>query len=369
MPVDNPKIQEARYWRPMCNGVQCGLCPFLCFLPEGTRGRCKVRMNHSGRLVTLVHSAPVAVHIDPIEKKPVFHLLPGTGIYSIATAGCNLHCDFCQNWEISQIYPEQASQETIVPRQIQILGHKQGKPILDVKRDKAGTLTPQEVVHAALATGCKSIAYTYSEPIVFFEYMLETAKLAKEKGLKNVMVSAGYINPRPLAELAPYLDVVKIDLKGIDEKFYKQAVGGELRYVLRTLKELKKHNVLTEVVNLVVPTLNDKEEDFKTLSEWVLKNMGPDTPLFFSRFSPHYKRLNLPATPTKTLEKARKIAMDTGLHYVYTGNSPGHAGETTYCPKCQKPLIRRHGYYILKNEMDETGECTYCGTRIPGVWK
>ena len=254
--------------------------------------------------MTLVQSSPVSVHIDPIEKKPVFHLLPGTGIYSLATVGCNLRCDFCQNWEISQSYPEEVREGTVIPREAQFEGYSGGQPVFQLRQDIARTLTPAEVVQAALATHCRSIAYTYSEPTVFFEYMLETAKLAKKKGLKNVMVSGGYIEPEPLAELAPYFDVVKIDLKGFDEQYYRHAVGGELRFVLRTLVELHKHKVLTEVVNLVVPTLNDRDEDFQKMAHWIRKNLGPDTPLFFSRFSPQYRLQNLPATPVNTLERA-----------------------------------------------------------------
>ncbi|MCB4755802.1 MAG: AmmeMemoRadiSam system radical SAM enzyme [Elusimicrobia bacterium] len=367
--VSNPSVKEARYWHTVCAGVQCHLCPFECFLPEGARGRCRVRMNHGGRMVTLVYGHPVSVHIDPIEKKPVFHLLPGSWIYSLATMGCNLKCAFCQNWEISQSYPEQAPGKTLVPRGLEIVGVEGGQATARLRQDDVSTLTPQEVVDAALATRCRSIAYTYSEPVVFFEYMLETARLAKAKGLKNVMVSAGYIEPRPLAELAPYFDVIKIDLKGFDERFYRNTVGGELKYVLRTLKELKEHGVLTEIVNLVVPTLNDKEGDFKKLAVWVRENLGTDTPLFFSRFSPQYRMQNLPSTPVETLERAREIALKEGLHYVYVGNVPGHPAESTYCPACRQILVRRYGYAVLENRLLPEGRCPYDGTKIPGVWE
>jgi len=325
-------------------------------------------MNVGGRLKTLVQNSPVSVHIDPIEKKPVFHLLPGTGIYSIATVGCNLACDFCQNWEISQAYPEQIKDGVVVPREVRFAGRRQGRPTFELRQEAVQTMTPAEVVRAARDTGCRSIAYTYSEPVVFFEYVLETAKRAKENGLRNVMVSAGYISPGPLAELAPYLDVVKIDLKGFDEGYYRGTVGGELRFVLRTLLELKKLGVLTEIVNLVVPTLNDKEEDFDRLSRWVRENLGEETPVFFSRFTPQYKATHLPATPLETLERAYASARRAGLKFVYLGNVPGHPAESTYCPRCGGALVRRHGYAVLENRIGKDGTCPDCHKKIPGRW-
>lgn len=342
-PVDGARVKQAEWEKQDCLGVQCELCPFRCFLPEGSRGICRVRMNVGGKLKTLVYGQPVSVHIDPIEKKPVYHMLPGSRIFSIATVGCNLKCSFCQNWEISQTYPEQAAKHVRI-------------------------MTPQEVVDAAIASNCDAIAYTYSEPIVFYEYVLDIAKLAKKKGLRNVMVSAGYINKEPLRELAPYFDVIKIDLKGFNEQFYREVVGGELKYVLDTLKELHNLGVLTEIVNLVVPSLNDDMEEIALMSRWIYDNMGPDTPLFFSRFTPRYKLGNLPATPVETTEKARKIAMGAGLRYVYTGNMPGHPGGNTYCPACGKALIRRYGYAILENNI-KGGKCFSCGQKIPGIWK
>ncbi len=368
LPSDNPQVAPARYWRTVCAGVQCTLCPWRCFLPEGARGRCRVRLNSGGKLVTLVYRSPVSVHIDPIEKKPVFHLLPGTGIYSLSTVGCNLSCTFCQNWEISQSYPEEVRDETVIPRGVRIVGGADGRPQMEVLQDRARRLSPEEVVRAAKKTGCRSIAYTYAEPVVFFEYVLETARLAHEAGLKNVMVSAGYIEPEPLAELAPYFDVVKIDLKGFDEQFYRDTVGGELRFVLRTLLELKKHRIMTEVVNLVVPTLNDRDEDFGRLARWIKDNLGAETPLFFSRFTPQYRLQNLPATPIETLERAHKIAREAGLRFVYLGNVPGHPAESTYCPRCERALIRRHGYAVLENHIGPDGRCPSCRKKIPGVW-
>jgi len=367
--VRNPSVREAQWWRTSCAGVQCTLCPWKCFLPEGARGRCRVRMNSGGQLLTLVYQNPVSVHLDPIEKKPVFHLLPGSLIYSLATVGCNLTCTFCQNWEISQIYPEQAQGKTIVPKALRVIDTGGGRLSAEVEQGEVETLSPEEVVKAALATRCRSVAYTYSEPAVYFEYVLETAKLAKKKGLKNVLVSGGYIEPGPLAELAPYFDVVKIDLKGFNENFYRKTVGGELKFVLRTLRELKAHHVLTEVVNLVVPTMNDDEVELKSMAKWIKENLGPDTPLFFSRFSPQYRLQNLPATPVETLEKAARFAKGEGLRYVYIGNVPGHPLESTYCPVCGQVLIKRYGYRILEYKLDKDGRCPRDGTKIPGIWE
>lgn len=340
--IDGTYVKQADWQKQDCLGVQCELCPFRCFLPEGSRGICRVRMNAGGKLMTLVYGQPVSVHIDPIEKKPVYHMLPGSSIFSIATVGCNLRCSFCQNWEISQSYPEQA---------------KTGGQIL----------SPEQVVNAAIANNCNSIAYTYSEPAVFYEYVLDIARLAKQKGLRNVLVSAGYINRDPLRKLAPYFDVIKIDLKGFNEQFYRKVVGGDLKYVLATLKELHSLGVLTEVVNLVVPSLNDDMQEISRMCKWIYDNLGPDTPLFFSRFTPQYKLGNLPATPIETLEQARKIAMEAGLRYVYIGNVPGDPGENTYCPVCGRILIRRYGYAVLENNI-RNGKCIFCGEKIPGIW-
>ena len=369
LPANNPYVREARYWKTACAGVQCTLCPFECFLPEGARGICRIRMNVAARLVTLAYGHPVSVHLDPMEKKPVFHLLPGTLIYSLAAVGCNLRCAFCQNWEISQAFPEQAQESTLVPRELRLLASQDGRPVADLKQEEASVLAPAEVVRNALATRCRSIAYTYSEPLVFFEYVLETAKLAKIAGLKNVLVSAGYVNPAPLAELAPFFDVIKIDLKGFNESFYRRVVGGELKFVLRTLVELKRLKVMTEIVNLVVPTLNDDLGDIRKMCEWIRSNLGPDVPLFFSRFGPQYRMQNLPPTPVEVITRARQIAMELGLHYVYVGNVSGHEGENTYCPRCGRILIRRYGFAVLENHISASGRCPWDGTRIPGIWR
>ena len=366
LPASNPFVREALFWRPACAGVQCTLCPFECFLPEGARGICKVRMNHGGRLITLVYGHPVAVHIDPIEKKPVFHLLPGSYVYSLATVGCNLGCTFCQNWEISQTYPEQAHRPATVPSGLKIFRGPDGRARGRIEQKQMMVMSPEQVVEAARKTTCKSVAYTYSEPTVFYEYLMDTARLAKKAKLKNVLVSCGYINPEPLRQMAKYFDVIKIDLKGFDEGFYRRVTGGELKFVLRTLLELKKLGVMTEIVNLVVPTLNDDMVQIRAMCEWVSDNLGPDVPIFFSRFSPNYKVQNIPSTPIETIQQARKIALEVGLHYVYCGNLPGRDGENTYCPRCRRLLIRRRGYRVEENRLNL--DICSCGTKIPGIW-
>ena len=230
VPVDNPSVRDAKFYAPVCNGVMCRLCPFNCFLPEGARGLCKVRINHGGRLKTMVYAKPVSVHLDPIEKKPVYHLLPGSLIYSLATPGCNLSCRACQNWEISQIYPEQAAKTSLVPESLLLrVEGPTGRVYGELKQNEVSSLEPADIVAYAKACRAASIAYTYSEPVVFYEYMYDTARLAREAGLKNVMVSAGFINPGPLSRLAEYMDVVKIDLKGFDEGFYRDYTGGQER--------------------------------------------------------------------------------------------------------------------------------------------
>ena len=368
-PVKNDGVRAARFAYSVCNGVQCRLCPYNCFLPEGARGRCRVRMNSGGELKTLVYAKPAAVHLDPIEKKPGYHMYPGSLIYSVAAPGCNLSCRGCQNWEISQIYPEQAPATTLAPLALEVKTAPDGRVYGELKQGEVPRLTPEDIVKYALATRSRAVAYTYSEPSVFYEYMYDTAVLARKAGLKNVMVSGGYINPEPLDELLPLMDVVKIDLKGFNEQFYRAYTGGRLEPVKRTLLELKKKGMLTEVVNLVAPGLNDSPADLAALSGWVKDNLGADTPLFFSRFTPNYLISDIPPTPVDTLTRARDIAMKKGLRYVYVGNVPGHPGESTYCPKCGRVLIKRYGYAILEDHLTATGgRCPYDGTKIPGIW-
>ena len=368
-PEANPHVRDGRFAAPVCNGVQCRLCTYNCFLPEGVRGRCRVRANYDGKVKTLVYAQAAAAHLDPIEKKPVYHMYPGSLVYSVASPGCSLSCRGCQNWEISQIYPEQAPPETLVPQALEVRAGPDGRLYGQVRQGGVSVLSPADIVKYALATRAKAVAYTYSEPSVFYEYMYDTAVLARKAGLKNVMVSAGYINREPLDKLLPLMDVVKIDLKGFNEKFYRDYVGGSLEAVKETLLELKKKGTLTEVVNLVIPGLNDSREDLEALAGWLKDNMGADTPLFFSRFTPNYLISDLPPTPVETLARARDIALKRGLRFVYVGNVPGHEGENTYCPKCGRVLIKRYGYAILEDHLTATGgRCPYDGTRIPGIW-
>lgn len=319
--------------------VQCELCPNGCVLDINEVSRCRTRINKNGTLYSLVYGKPCAVHIDPIEKKPFSHFLPGTTAFSIATAGCVLQCKFCQNWQISQARPEDTD---------------------------TYDLPPDKVVQNAISYKCKSISYTYTEPTVFYEYMYDTAIIAKKKGVKNTMHSCGYINEKPLRKLTKYMDAANIDLKGFSEDFYAKNCNGSLKPVLNSLIVLKQENVWLEITNLVIPTLNDDMKQIKEMCKWIMKNLGSDVPIHFSRFFPHYKLMNLPPTPLEILIQARKTAMEVGLKFVYIGNIR-HEAESTYCPECKKILIERIGYFVKQNNI-KNGECGFCGNRIPGVW-
>lgn len=334
-------VVEAMYYKTLSGKkIQCLLCPKECKVGNLERGYCGVRENRDGRYYTLVFGNPCAEHVDPIEKKPFFHFHPGSSVFSLSTAGCNLNCKYCQNWDISQARPEQ----------------------VNFRR-----LFPSEVVKLAQDTGSLSIAGTYAEPVVFYEYMLEIAKSARAKGVKAVIVSSGYIKPEPLRELCRYLDAVKIDLKAFREDFYKEVCAGELKPVLMALMELKKIGIWFEIVYLVIPTLNDGAEEIKEMSFWIKKNLGADIPVHFTRFHPMYRLKNLPPTPVRTLEEARRIATEAGLCYVYVGNVPGHSGENTYCPSCRKLIIGRFGFIVQKNFI-KGGKCRFCQAAISGVW-
>ncbi len=335
-------LREALFYTKLDdNYVQCQLCPRRCVIPEGGRGFCGVRKNIGGKLYSLVYGKPGAVHIDAIEKKPLFHVLPGSRTFSIATAGCNLRCKFCQNWQISQAKPEEV---------------------------QSVNLEPAQVVAKTKESNCKSITYTYTEPTIFYEYALETAKIARKEGLKNYMHSAGFINPKPLRELCKYLDAANVDLKGFSEDYYQKFCQGHLKDILRSLKIIKEEGVWLEITNLIIPTLNDDPKLIREMCMWIKDNLGAETPVHFSRFYPMYKLRNLSPTPISTLEKARKIARDVGLKFVYIGNIPGHQGENTYCPACHKLLIERVGYSILSNNL-EKGRYKFCRRKIPGIWE
>jgi len=335
-----PRI--ASYWQKVRDGiVQCLLCPRKCILDVGQRGICTVRINKDGKLYTLGYGNPVSVQIDPIEKKPFFHVTPGEPTFSLAVAGCNMRCLFCQNWQISQSKPDET-----------------------LNYD----LPPEGVVNKAIENNCKFIVYTYTEPTVFYEYMLDIAKLAKQRGLKNAMHTCGYINPEPLRELLKYMDAVNVDLKGFTEEFYaKMGLLAELRPVLETIKIVKQEGVWLEITSLLIPGANDDPKKIREMCVWIKENLGDDVPIHFSRFMPAFKLKNLPPTPIEKLEEAYKIAKDVGLKYVYIGNVPGHPQENTYCPNCGKVIVRRVGYQISENSIKE-GKCKFCGYKIAGKW-
>jgi pyruvate formate lyase activating enzyme len=333
---------EARWYKKLPHKkVECQLCPRKCVVDDRERGYCGVRENWDGIYYTLVHSNPCTYHVDPIEKKPLFHFLPGTTAFSIATVGCNVDCKFCQNWQISQVRPEQVENMDMPPR---------------------------KVVQMAKDYSSPSIAYTYTEPVVFSEYMYDTALEGRKKGIKSVMISNGYIMEEPMRELTEVLDAVKVDLKAFTEKYYQELVAGELKPVLDTLVLLRKLEIWTEIVYLVVPTHNDGDKELTELSKWIKSNLGNDIPVHFTRFYPQYQLRNLPPTPVKTLERARSIATAEGLNFVYVGNIPGHPGEHTYCPNCKTKVIERRGYLISRDRISN-GKCENCNHNIPGIWK
>jgi len=322
------------------SAVLCQLCAQGCTIRSGGSGRCRARMNVGGELRSLVYGRPVAVHVDPIEKKPFFHFLPGRAAYSLGTAGCPLRCKFCQNWQISQARPDD----------------------YDVPFTSASAL-----VDAAVARSAPVVAFTYNEPTVFAEYALDVAAAGRRRGLRSVMVSCGFMNERPLADLCGALDAVKIDLKGFSDEFYRTVSGAALAPVLRSITQIRKAGVHLEIVNLVVPTLNDADASLRGLVDWVMGELGPDVPLHFTRFHPDYQLLNLPPTPIATLERARAMALDRGLRYPYVGNVPGHPGNHTYCPRCRARVIARQDFFVLESTLKD-GRCGACGYAIAGVW-
>lgn len=339
--IGNLNLFEAKFWHSLENGmVGCELCPNSCKIKPDSRGRCQARINRDGKLYSLVYGNLSTIAVDPIEKKPVFHVLPGSHSLSISTAGCVLSCRYCQNWQISQALPEEVC-------------------VLKT--------TPEDLVEQALKLKCQSISYTYNEPTVFYEFMQATATLAQKKGLRNIMVSCGYINPEPLKQLLPVMDVVKVDLKGFSEEFYRDIARGRLEPVKETIRLLAGAGKLIDVVCLIVPGLNDDESTCEKMFVWLKENAGADATLFLSRFHPTFKLKNVAPTPVSKLERLRDLALKAGLKYVYLGNVAGHAGESTYCPRCGKLLIERLGYQIRQNLLKD-GSCFNCGEKIPGIW-
>lgn len=334
--------KEAMFYTNAGDGlIQCLKCPHECKLADGDTGFCRNRVNVKNKLYTIAYGNPCAVHIDPIEKKPFFHFLPSAKAFSVAIAGCNFRCLNCQNWQISQVSPKETTNYDLMP---------------------------EEVVKQCLNYKCETIAYTYSEPTTFYEYVYDTAKLAKQKGIKNLLKSNGYINEKPLRQLCKYLDAANIDLKIFDDEIYKKISSGKLEPVLKNLKIFREEGVWLEVTNLVIPSWTDDLKIIRKMCEWFVSNRLENVPLHFSRFTPLYKLAHLPYTPVSVLEQAHKIAKEVGMKYVYIGNVPANEAENTYCPKCKKLLIERRGFAILANNL-ESGRCKYCKEKIDGVWE
>lgn len=335
-------MREARFWDSAADKkVKCGLCRFRCLIAEGQRGVCGVRENRDGILYTLVYGRSIAENVDPIEKKPLFHYHPGSLSFSVATVGCNFRCLHCQNHQISQ-WPHS-------------------------RRDMAGrAMPPAEIVRLAREANCRSIAYTYTEPTVFFEYAYDTAVLAREAGIGNVFVSNGYTTAEALEAIAPYLDAANIDLKGFSEKFYREVAGATLAGVLDTLRAYRRLGIWLEVTTLVIPGHNDSDADLKGIARFIAEELGPRVPWHVTAFYPTYRMLEAAPTPATTLRRARRIGLDAGLRYVYQGNLPGEEGESTSCPGCGALVVERQGFG-LRRRRTEKGRCMACGERIDGI--
>ncbi|MCM8792442.1 MAG: AmmeMemoRadiSam system radical SAM enzyme [Candidatus Omnitrophica bacterium] len=335
-------LKEAMFYKKLDNQVvQCKVCFRRCILENGQRSFCRNKENKEGRLYSLVYARPSAVQIDPIEKEPCFHMLPGTEILCFGTAGCNFRCKFCHNWHLSQ-------------RSIEEMG-------------QIFKITPQDAVKIALDKKIPTLSFTYNEPSSFYEFVYETAVLAKKNGLKILWHTNGSLNPEPLRELLKYTDAVTVDLKSFTEEFYQNISEAKLEPVLNTLKFIKEEGKWLEIVNLVIPTLNDDLQDIKRMCLWIKENLGKDIPLHFSRFFPNYKLTSLPATPITTLELAYRTAKEVGLDYVTIGNVPGHIYNSTFCPFCDKVLIERRHFTVLNNNIVD-GRCKFCKNSIPGIW-
>jgi len=332
--------KEALFYEKTAEGVQCHKCPHGCFLANGDAGICRNRINYNGTMYSIAYGNPCAVHIDPVEKKPLFHFLPSTKAYSIAAAGCNLRCLNCQNWQISQFSPKETQNYDLMPPQ---------------------------VVEECLKSGSESIAYTYGEPTTFYEYAFDTATLAHEKKIKNIWKSSGYINEEPLRKICTVIDAANIDLKGFDQDMYQKLNGVNLLPVLNTLKTIKKEGVWLEITNLIIPGWSDNLSVLKKMYEWLVANGLAACPVHITRFMPLYKLTYVPTTPVATLEKAHELAVNAGIHYAYIGNVPGHTCENTFCFNCKKMVIERRGFQILQNNIIKSA-CKFCGEIIPGVW-
>lgn len=335
-----PGVKEAMFWNSLEDGkVLCNLCHRRCIIVPGAYGACGVRYNHNGKLYTLVYGLLTATNPDPIEKKPLMHFNPGSCVFSISTAGCNFYCRFCQNWVLSQ------------SRTSRVFGEP---------------YDPEEVVKLAIENGCQGISYTYNEPTIFYEFMYDTAKLAKKEGLFNTMVTNGYMTPEAIKELGPYMDAATVDFKGGGNKeFYRKFMGVlDPEPIFDSILAMKEAGWWIEITNLVVPKYGDKEEDIRRLARWIVEYLGEETPFHLLRFHPDYMLQNLPSTPIKTLERLAKIAMEVGLKHVYIGNVWNHSLEHTYCPKCGELVVKRLGFYIVEWRMDRDFKCPRCGYKL-----
>jgi len=330
-------MKEAMFYQKIeGNKVRCNLCPHRCIISLGKKGICGVKENRNGVLYSLVYGKVVANNIDPIEKKPLFHFYPGSKAYSIATVGCNFRCLHCQNWQVSQLNDGEITGEEF---------------------------TPEEIVENAVGSGCESIAYTYTEPTIFYEYAFDTAKIAHRKGLKNIFITNGYISEEALREISPYLDAANIDLKSMSDSFYKKICNVRLRPVLNSIKLYYALGIWEEITTLIIPGYNDSSEELEKIAKFI-RDVDKSIPWHVSRFFPAYKLVNVSSTPLKTLEKAVEIGKKTGLKYVYQDNVG--EGENTFCPNCGKLLIKRAGFYVIENKV-ENGSCPYCGRAIAGI--
>jgi len=335
-------MKEAMLYERLPKGkVRCNLCAHRCLIADGSKGICQVRENQGGTLHTLVYGRTIARHVDRVEKKPLFHFYPGTTAYSIATPGCNFRCHWCQNWQISQMPREQHF----------IMGEE---------------ASPERIVAEAQRTGCRSIAYTYTEPTVFFEYAYDTARLAHEADIANIYVTNGYMTEEMLETFQPYLDAANVDLKAFRDETYRKYVGARLQPVLDAMKVMKRLGIWLEVSTLVIPGINDDPAELRDAAEFVAHELGPDTPWHISRFFPAYKMMDVPPTPVETLRLARKIGLAEGLKYVYVGNVPDDGSQDTVCTGCGRVLIRRYGLAVTANGV-RNGRCPDCGAPISGV--
>ena len=333
--------RRSRWFEPLAGSdIRCTLCPHGCRLPAGSRGRCRVRENRAGTGYTLAYGNPCLVQLDPVERKPFFHVLPGTRALSVSTAGCPIECKFCEVWDLALVSPEQVY---------------------------AYDLPPRELVQHAGDVGARSLSYAFGEPVAFFEYMYDSARQAKRAGLLNLVHTSGYIAEQPLEELIDVVDAVNVDLKGFDAAFYRDMCAAELDPVLRTLKRLRAAGVHIEITNLVIPTLNDSPQMIGRMCRWIMDELGPEVPLHFARFYPLYKLANLPPTPVSTLDRAREIAKQQGLHYVYVARVTGHEGENSFCPHCGQTVISRMGFVVEHIAIDN-GRCGHCNQPIAGRW-